>query len=256
MTGTLEAGRIGPTGLRSTATLIRCGRIRPWSISMAGEAADWGHDAFPRRHAGPPHPRTTERSGRPGPAGAVPPSGRASGETVYECPQPTPMVLVLNVHYSRASDMVRPDYLVTDPSIPIAQFRDAFGNWCTRLVAPRGRVKFTADGVVRDAGAPDPVVAIAHATPVQDLPEETLPFLLGSRYCETDRLLGRRRGRCSDTAPHRLGAGAGDLRFRPHARHVRLRAARVRPSRRGRSSASGPASAATSRTWRSRSAGA
>ncbi len=113
---------------------------------------------------------------------------RIGYELVYECPQPTPMVLVLNVHYSRASDMVRPDYLVTDPSIPIAQFRDAFGNWCTRLVAPRGRVKFTADGVVRDAGAPDPVVAIAHATPVQDLPEETLPFLLGSRYCETEQL--------------------------------------------------------------------
>jgi transglutaminase-like putative cysteine protease len=113
---------------------------------------------------------------------------RIGYELVYECPQPTPMVLVLNVHYSRASDMVRPDYLMTDPSIPITQFRDAFGNWCTRLVAPRGRVRFTGDGVVRDAGAPDPVVAIAHATPVQDLPEETLPFLLGSRYCETELL--------------------------------------------------------------------
>src|SRR5580658_2552308 len=64
---------------------------------------------------------------------------RIGYELVFECPQPTPMILVLNVHYSRASDMLRPDYVVTDPSTPLAQYRDGFGNWCTRVVAPRGR---------------------------------------------------------------------------------------------------------------------
>ncbi|HSK40179.1 MAG TPA: transglutaminase family protein [Arenibaculum sp.] len=39
-----------------------------------------------------------------------------------------------------------------------------------------------------DTGEPDPVVPSARQIPVQDLPSETLLFLLGSRYCETDRL--------------------------------------------------------------------
>ena len=46
---------------------------------------------------------------------------RIGYELVYECPQPTPMILTVNVHYSRASDIVRPDYLVTGPSVPIVQ---------------------------------------------------------------------------------------------------------------------------------------
>jgi transglutaminase-like putative cysteine protease len=113
---------------------------------------------------------------------------RIGYELVYECPQPTPMILTVNVHYSRASDMVRPDYLVSSPSIPVIQYRDGFGNWCSRVVAPAGLTTFTADGLVRDNGIPDPVVATAHTSAVEDLPEETLIFLLGSRYCETDRL--------------------------------------------------------------------
>jgi transglutaminase-like putative cysteine protease len=41
---------------------------------------------------------------------------------------------------------------------------------------------------VNDRGEPDPgdVSAVQHA--VQDLPEDCLVFLLGSRYCETDKL--------------------------------------------------------------------
>ena len=113
---------------------------------------------------------------------------RIGYELVYECPKPTPMILTVNVHYSRASDVVRPDYLVTRPSIPITQYRDGFGNWCSRVVAPQGQTTFTADGIVRDTGVADSVVTTAQTAAVQDLPEETLLFLLGSRYCETDRL--------------------------------------------------------------------
>ena len=59
-------------------------------------------------------------------------------ELIYDCPQPTPMMLVLNIHYSRASDLVVPDHVTHNPSIPLSAYRDGFGNWCTRLVAPRG----------------------------------------------------------------------------------------------------------------------
>jgi hypothetical protein len=57
---------------------------------------------------------------------------RVGFEMAYRCPQPTPMILALSIHYSRASDLVRPDYLVTNPSVPVAAYRDLFGNWCSR----------------------------------------------------------------------------------------------------------------------------
>jgi transglutaminase-like putative cysteine protease len=113
---------------------------------------------------------------------------RAGAELVYDCPQPTPMILNLNVHSSRVSDLVGRDELVFDPPVASSAYRDVFGNWCTRIVAPKGRTRISVDTRVNDRGDPDPVVADARQTPVPALPEETLQFLLGSRYCETDRL--------------------------------------------------------------------
>ena len=106
----------------------------------------------------------------------------------YECPQPTPMMLMLNIHYSRASDIVVPDNLTTNPSVPLIAYRDVFGNWCSRIVAPQGTTVITATGVVRDSGVPDIASPGALQHLVQDLPEEVLIYLLGSRYCETDHL--------------------------------------------------------------------
>lgn len=113
---------------------------------------------------------------------------RIGYELIYDCPQPTPMILTLNVHYTRVSDLVIPDHLKTDLSVPYSAYRDGFGNWCTRIVAPQGRIRLFTDAVVRDSGEPDVVVPDAAQHFVQDLPEETLVYLLGSRYCETDRL--------------------------------------------------------------------
>ena len=113
---------------------------------------------------------------------------RVGYELNYDLPQATPMILTLNVHHSRASDLAGPDYMKTTPSVPSAAYRDGFGNWCTRLIAPQGLFRVTGDAVVNDTGALDAVSpsAIQHVVP--QLPEETLVFLLGSRYCETDKL--------------------------------------------------------------------
>ncbi len=113
---------------------------------------------------------------------------RAGYELIYQFPQPTPLILTLNIHYSRASDLLRPDHLITNPSVPYYSYRDSFGNWCTRLVAPAGRLLLTADAIVQDSGLYEVAVPDAGAYQVQFLPEETLLFLLGSRYCETDQL--------------------------------------------------------------------
>jgi transglutaminase-like putative cysteine protease len=109
-------------------------------------------------------------------------------ELVYQCVQPTPMVLTLNVHYSRTSDLVRPDHLRFTPAVPVSGYRDSFGNWCTRIVAPQGQLRLSADAVISDSGQPDVCLPWLEQKPVQSLPEEALLFLLGSRYCETDLL--------------------------------------------------------------------
>ena len=113
---------------------------------------------------------------------------RVGYELIYDCPQPTPMILTLHIHSTRVSDIVVPDHLVTRPSLPITAYRDGFGYWCSRIVAPAGETRLSADALLNDTGAPNPVVAWAHQHAVQELPEETLVFLLGSRYCETDLL--------------------------------------------------------------------
>jgi len=113
---------------------------------------------------------------------------RLGYELVYRLPRPTPMILALSIHYSRVSDLIRPDHMIVQPSVPVASYRDLFGNWCTRIVAPQGLLRLTTDTVVHDSGLPDAVNPSAGQRPVPELPEETLVFLLGSRYCETDLL--------------------------------------------------------------------
>ena len=126
---------------------------------------------------------------------------RAGYELIYNFPQPTPIILVVNIHYSRASDMVVPDCLTAEPLIPIIGYYDTFGNRCNRLLAPAGRVRLTSDAVISDSGQPDEIVPSAAQHSVQDLPEEALVFLLGSRYCETDLLSQTAWQLFSGTAP-------------------------------------------------------
>lgn len=124
---------------------------------------------------------------------------RVGFELSYECVQPTPMILALSVHYSRASDLIRPDHLITQPSTETTAYRDLFGNWCSRLVAPKGRIVLSSDSLIYDSGLPDVVAPLARQVPVEHLPESTLVYLLGSRYCETDQL--------SEIAWKRFGSG-------------------------------------------------
>ncbi len=109
-------------------------------------------------------------------------------ELIYDLPQPTPMMLMLNIHFSRAGDIVDADHLTVDPVVPVATYRDTFGNWCSRLVAPAGRMRIHTSAILDDTGEPNRVDLSDPQHPVEDLPEECLMFLLGSRYCETDRL--------------------------------------------------------------------
>jgi transglutaminase-like putative cysteine protease len=109
-------------------------------------------------------------------------------ELTHDCPQPTPMILMLKIHSSRLADIVVPDTMICDPVIPVASGVDSFGNRFDRIVAPAGRSTVSARAVVADDGWLDPVVLGAAQHPVEALPAETLPFLLPSRFCETDTM--------------------------------------------------------------------
>jgi transglutaminase-like putative cysteine protease len=113
---------------------------------------------------------------------------RAGFEITYDCPSPSPMILMLSVHPSREGDLLEPDTLTADPPAGLSQYIDSFGNRCSRALAPAGRTTFRSGFVVEDRGLPDPVLPDLAAAPVQDLPDDVLVFLLPSRYCETDTL--------------------------------------------------------------------
>src|SRR3954453_21368353 len=93
---------------------------------------------------------------------------------------PTPMNLLLNVRPERAADLVAPEVITFDPPVPARQFTDPFGNVCLRIVAPGGALSMSAGFGIRASSEPDPVVpdAMQHP-PVQDLPDDGLPFLPG-----------------------------------------------------------------------------
>ena len=126
---------------------------------------------------------------------------RAGFEIIYDCPAPTPMLLMLNVRPEREADLETPDTIHIDNGAPIDAYIDGFGNRCSRVVLPAGRSVLSADFVIRDSGAPDPVLPDARACGVEDLPPEALVFLLGSRYCETDTLSDLAWSLFGDTPP-------------------------------------------------------
>lgn len=109
-------------------------------------------------------------------------------ELIYYFPQKTPMILMVNVHPERLSDIITASFLTTEPELPITGYQDSFGNWCSRITAPPGTLRITGNSVLRDNGEPDPVAESAGQHAVEDLPSETLVFLLASRYCEIDLL--------------------------------------------------------------------
>ena len=126
---------------------------------------------------------------------------RLGYDIVFHCPQATPMIVMLHVHYSHVSNLVIPDLMRTDPWVPMNMYRDGFGNWCTRLLAPPGRLRISADALINDSGLPEAAAPLAQQAPVESLPEETLVYLLPSRFCESDLLVDVAWSLFGGTAP-------------------------------------------------------
>jgi transglutaminase-like putative cysteine protease len=71
--------------------------------------------------------------------------------------------------------------------VPVVEYVDSYGNLCQRLTAAAGRFVVEASAEVETAEAID-VQPQAPFTPVQELPDNVLQFLLPSRYCQSDLL--------------------------------------------------------------------
>jgi transglutaminase-like putative cysteine protease len=113
---------------------------------------------------------------------------RLAYDLQFQIPYPVAMVALLNVHPSRMQDLLEPDDVQTEPKLDVTTYIDTFGNRCARFVAPPGLLRLTTSTVIRDSGEKDPVNTAARELPVGELPNETLSYLINSRYCEVDRL--------------------------------------------------------------------
>ncbi len=109
-------------------------------------------------------------------------------EITLTCQQPTALVCLLSVHEDRAADIRVAETTFTTPDVAVSTYRDLFGNRCRRLVAPAGDLTIWGDATIEDDGALDRMVPGAREMPVSELPDHCLVYLMGSRYCETDRL--------------------------------------------------------------------
>jgi transglutaminase-like putative cysteine protease len=110
-------------------------------------------------------------------------------DLTYEFAVATPIIFMLNVHPSRAGDLLTPDRLRFAPTLSITPYLDSFSNKCVRVLAPPGLLRVTNDAIIADRGRPDPVDLGAKEHPICDLPNECLIYLVGSRYCETDLMI-------------------------------------------------------------------
>ncbi|MBD9389230.1 transglutaminase family protein [Agrobacterium sp. AGB01] len=113
---------------------------------------------------------------------------RAGFNIGYQCEHETAMLLVLNIHPSRRADLLTEQTLTFDRPIEAWGYLDIFGNVCSRISAPPGLTTISTKFDIYDSGLPDPVPENAFQHDIKDLPDDVLVFLLGSRYCDTDRL--------------------------------------------------------------------
>ena len=113
---------------------------------------------------------------------------KAGYDIAFECFQEVPMTLMLSVHPSRHGDLRTEHVLKFSPQVAARDFRDAFGNISTRVVVPAGRFEIRNEFILEDSGLPDEVAPDARQWAVSDLPDNVMMYLLGSRYCDTEKL--------------------------------------------------------------------
>jgi len=104
----------------------------------------------------------------------------------FEASTPTPAIFMLRPRSGKGQWVMREEYLL-QPSVLVTEYTDGFGNLCQRLVVPEGAFSIHTSAWVETADDID-VTSGAPYIPVENLPENTLQFLLPSRYCQSDQI--------------------------------------------------------------------
>jgi transglutaminase-like putative cysteine protease len=109
-------------------------------------------------------------------------------DIAFDLPGPTPILLMLRVRPEVEPQLTAPECLRIEPEMPVSEYFDVYGNRVGRIMAPAGRLRIRNEALIEVDGRPDSVVRDASQRAIADLPPEVIQFLLGSRYCEVDRL--------------------------------------------------------------------
>ncbi len=107
----------------------------------------------------------------------------------FDLPAPVAIVALLHVHPSVQTSLLNSDAVGTEPGLPLREYMDSFGNRCSRIHAPAGILRLHNTFEITAPDTPDEAGVDADEMPVEELPDEVLQFLLGSRYCEVDRMV-------------------------------------------------------------------
>ena len=113
---------------------------------------------------------------------------RIGFEIELDSTAPVPMLLALSTHSDTPGRIIGDDLVHVEPDVATHRYKDRFGNWITRLVAPTGRTRLFSDCVVKVDGLPDADEPEATQHAIQDLPDDVLQYLIPSRYCDSDNL--------------------------------------------------------------------
>ena len=113
---------------------------------------------------------------------------RIGYEISYDLSTPTDLVLLLHLRPELDASLLAPQILRHNANAQAETFIDRFGNRSTRLRAPAGTLHLSLESLCQHSGRRDDCSPAAVQHPVADLPSEVLPYLLPSRYCETDHM--------------------------------------------------------------------
>jgi len=113
---------------------------------------------------------------------------RAGYDIAFTSGQDVPMLANLSIYPTRNKDLRTAHRIFTTADVPLYDFVDSFGNIATRFTMPAGGITLSCGFLIEDDFEPDIVAPDARASALRDIPDDVLMYLLGSRYCETDRL--------------------------------------------------------------------
>ena len=104
----------------------------------------------------------------------------------YYSSQETPLILLLKL-FKGATHTLIYEELTTQPVVSMTEYTDIYGNSCHRILAPIGKFSINTSAIV-DTAEYAVVDYNAKFMLINDLPDETLLYLLPSRFCESDKL--------------------------------------------------------------------